>query len=113
MRHGRLIGGTTTGSARARWVLANLCCGLALVSASIARGEAWTTHGPGDGHVNAIAIDPATPATVYAGTDGGGFFKSLDGGETWTPSSGGIAEPAWVTVTGIAVDPVTPARLYA
>jgi len=41
----------------------------------------WTTHGPDDGRVNAIAVDPSIPTTVYAGTDGGGFFKSLDAGD--------------------------------
>ena len=34
--------------------------------------------------VTTLAIDPATPATIYAGTDGGGAFKSMDGGQNWT-----------------------------
>jgi hypothetical protein len=67
-----------------RRILVGLCCGVALVSSSIASGGVWTTHGPDDGRVNAIAVNPSIPTTVYAGTDGGGFFKSLDAGDTWS-----------------------------
>jgi photosystem II stability/assembly factor-like uncharacterized protein len=90
-----------------------LCCGVALVSSSIASGGVWTTHGPDDGRVNAIAVDPSIPTTVYAGTDGGGFFKSLDAGDTWSPIDVGIPDVASSTITGMAIDPVTPARVYA
>src|SRR4029453_5447804 len=113
MGHGALLGCLKTGSPRARRVLGAVCCGVALVSSSIAKAEAWTTHGPGDGNVNATAIDPATPTTVYAGTDRGGFFKSLNGGETWSPASAGVPEVAGMIITGIPIDPVTPARVYA
>ena len=33
--------------------------------------------------VRGIAIDPATPAIVYAGSGSGGLYKSVDAGETW------------------------------
>ena len=33
--------------------------------------------------VVAFEWDPQTPGTVYAGTDGGGLFRSQDRGETW------------------------------
>ena len=29
------------------------------------------------------SIDPATPATLYAGTQSAGVFKTIDGGTTW------------------------------
>ena len=35
----------------------------------------WTSNGPEGGNINALAIDPATPATLYAGTYGGGVFS--------------------------------------
>src|SRR5262249_4192329 len=104
---------TKTGSPRPRRMLAGVCCGVALVASSIANGGVWTTHGPDDGRVNAIAVDPTTPTTVYAATDGGGFFKSFDGGDTWSPISTGIWDVASSIMTGIAVDPATPARVYA
>jgi hypothetical protein len=34
----------------------------------------WTSNGPEGGDVVALAIDPLTPTTLYAGTDGGGVF---------------------------------------
>src|SRR6266851_199138 len=35
----------------------------------------WASNGPNGGQINALAIDPQTPSTVYAGTNGGGVFK--------------------------------------
>jgi len=112
MGHGRLLACRKTGSRRSRRVLAGVCCGVALVWSSIASGGVWTTHGPGGGEVNAIAVVPSTPTTIYAATAFGGFFKSLDGGETWSPIGGGLT-PALPFLTGIAVDPATPPRVYA
>ena len=40
----------------------------------------WTSIGPEGGNVSALAIDPATPATLYAGTWGGGVFSIQQGG---------------------------------
>ena len=82
MGHRRLLDCMKTGSRRPRRVLAGVCCGVALLCSSIASGGVWTTHGPDGGKVNAIAVDPSTPTIVYAATAFGGFFKSLDGGET-------------------------------
>jgi hypothetical protein len=33
----------------------------------------WTSHGPEGVSVSALAIDPSTPTTLYAGTDNGVF----------------------------------------
>ena len=38
-----------------------------------------------------MAFHPKQKGTVYAGTTGMGFFKSTDGGETFEPSSSGLA----------------------
>src|SRR5215471_13993807 len=35
----------------------------------------WTSLGPEGGPVLALALDPLTPTTLYAGTDGSGVFK--------------------------------------
>ena len=69
----------------------------------------WTSSGPDGGIVNALAVDPVTPATVYAGTNGGGVFKSVNGGGSWTAVSAGLTTP-YVRV--LAIDPFTPATVY-
>src|SRR2546427_2952020 len=55
-----------------------------LLVVSLHRAEAgvnvWTTNGPHSETINALAIDPQTPPTLYAGTSGHGVFKSTAGG---------------------------------
>ncbi len=46
----------------------------------------------GDVNIRALAIDPAAPAILYAGT-GGGVFKSTNGGEEWSQSNDGLTIP--------------------
>jgi len=60
--------------------------------------------------VSALAIDPITPATLFAGTYGGGVFKSSNGGDSWTAINSGLTSSE---VLGLAIDPQTPAILYA
>lgn len=57
--------------------------------------------------VSALALDPTTASTVYAGT-GGGLLKSTDGGDSWAPT--GLAG---VSVSILAINPITPSTLYA
>jgi cysteine-rich repeat protein len=68
----------------------------------------WTSHGPEGGDVQALAIDPMTPTTLYAGTPGGGVFKSTNGGGTW-----GATGLTNTSVNALAIDPMTPTTLYA
>src|SRR6516225_7902247 len=58
----------------------------------------------------ALAIDPATPTTLYAGTEGGGAFKSTDGGDSWTAINNGLTN---LSVRALAIDPCTPMNIYA
>jgi photosystem II stability/assembly factor-like uncharacterized protein len=37
-----------------------------------------------------VVIDPANPSTLYAGTPGGGVYKSVDAGEKWQPANAGL-----------------------
>jgi len=55
--------------------------------------------------ISALAIDPLTPTTLYAGT-AGGVFKSMDGGASWS----GIG---LINVSALAIDPLTPTTVYA
>jgi photosystem II stability/assembly factor-like uncharacterized protein len=70
----------------------------------------WIPIGPEGGTVPTLVIDPATPGTVYAGTDGGGVWKSVDGGASWSWSSLGMGN---VPVHALALDPRISSTLYA
>src|SRR5207245_1421057 len=75
--------------------------------------NAWTTNGPHSETINALAIDPQTPTTLYAGTSGHGVFKSTDGGGTWSAVNTGLTTPCGaVRVNALAIDPPTPTALY-
>lgn len=56
-------------------------------------GASWNEVGGGLGrwYCKGVAFHPKQKDTVYAGTTGKGFFKSTDGGETFTPMSSGLA----------------------
>src|SRR5262249_44134876 len=89
--------------------------GLAGVRKSTDGGASWTDADGGmreSTWVLGLAIDPAKPATLYAGTDG--VFKSTDAGVTWTHLTNGI--PSQVNIVGahepIAVDPTAPSTVY-
>ena len=74
--------------------------------------NAWTSHGPATAAIGALAIDPRTPSTLYAGAQlGGGVFKSTDTGSTWSAMNTGL--PANSSVSALAIDPRTPTTLYA
>ena len=91
------------------------------VARSIDGGASWSTDmgvsvptnvvspAIGIGSVNALAIDPATPTTLYAGVNSQGVFKSLDAGINWSLSSTDLL----LSVLALAVDPVTPTTIYA
>src|SRR6202162_4411892 len=81
-----------------------------LAGGAFARVDTWTTNGPEGGEVQALAIDPANPATLYAGTAGGGVSKSTNGGGSWKSVNNGLTS---TIVTALAIDPSAPATLYA
>ena len=79
---------------------------------------AWSRTGPIVGVVNAVAVAPSKPTTVYAGvtSNSGGFggtsttgvYKTTDGGLTWSPA--GLNGK---NVYCLAVDPGNFNRVYA
>ena len=54
-------------------------------------GATWrAVSGSLDGSsISAIEVAPADSQRVYVGTENGGFFRSLDGGNTWSPNMAG------------------------
>lgn len=71
--------------------------------------------------IGALAIDPVTPSTVYAGTGeyvpgadnvyyGNGLLKSTDAGETWNEI--GVVEFSMADISRIQINPDDPNNLY-
>jgi len=60
----------------------------------------WISIGPEGGYVQTLAINPQTPDTLYAGTWGGGVFKSINGGTNWTAINTGLT---YTVVTALAI----------
>ncbi len=58
--------------------------------------------------ITALAVDPLTPTTLYAGTQGGGVFKSTDGGANWNSTN-----LTNVIISALAINPQAPTILYA
>jgi uncharacterized repeat protein (TIGR01451 family) len=87
-----------------------MTAGLAVCSIDSVAGEnTWTTSGPYGGPVPQVVFDPVSPSVAYA-RSGKTFFKSVDGGISWTESGfDGGSSP----IMGIAIDPSRGGRLYA
>lgn len=62
------------------------------------------------GRAQAIAIDSNTTSTIYVGTAGGGVWKSIDNGETWTPKSDYQRS---LSIGALAIDPNNSNRIFA
>ena len=98
------------------WRYAALLCAVVLAAAARpaqAGIGVWTSQGPPGGSVQALAIDPKTPTTLYAGMSDhrwGSFevYKSTDG-EPWR--STGLRNSS--AVSFLTIDPATPTTIYA
>jgi photosystem II stability/assembly factor-like uncharacterized protein len=80
-------------------------------------GTTWNAINNGlpiNTEVFALAIDPVTPTTLYAGTNlipSGQIFKSTDGGISWGSADSGLTNTHGVVA--FAINSVNPTTLYA
>ena len=65
--------------------------------------------GIGLGRVNTIEFHPEDSEILFAGAPGGGVWKSIDAGITWTPM---MDKTAHIGVQDIAVHPFNPDTMY-
>jgi photosystem II stability/assembly factor-like uncharacterized protein len=77
-------------------------------------GETWrAVSAPLDGSsISAIEVAPADSQRVYVATENGGFFRSLDGGKTWSANMAGPELPG-VTITRLESSPTNADLLFA
>ena len=59
--------------------------------------------------MNGTAVDPTSPLVLYAASEWGGLYKSVDRGDTWQRLEGHRPVVTW----DVAVDPGNAARVYA
>ncbi|HEX9028079.1 MAG TPA: hypothetical protein VF823_02815, partial [Anaerolineales bacterium] len=71
-------------------------------------GDAWTRLGIPGSAVTAVAVNPALPGYIFAGTTNGGFY-SPDAGLTWINASGSLSS---LTIEAISFDPFYPFTVY-
>jgi photosystem II stability/assembly factor-like uncharacterized protein len=69
----------------------------------------WTTSWPSGGIIYGVAVDPTNPSIVYAASASGGFFRSADGGASWSAINNGLSG---LFTSEIAVQPNSPSTLY-
>ena len=77
-------------------------------------GVSWKHSDSGFPHnfrLSTLAVDPKAPATLYAGTQGDGVFKSSDSGATWAFT--GDDKLGKENVHALAVDPVGNETVWA
>ena len=65
--------------------------------------------GASGGRVNGMAGDPMSPNNLYAASEWGGLFKSIDRGQTWIHLDGHVPTATW----DVEVDPRNSNRVYA
>jgi photosystem II stability/assembly factor-like uncharacterized protein len=77
-------------------------------------GNNWVAVSPTlDGSsISAIEVAPADTKRVYVGTENGGFFRSLDGGGTWSPNISSSILPGH-TITRLETSPKDARLVFA
>jgi hypothetical protein len=62
------------------------------------------------GRVNALLIHPTSTNTMWAGTDGGGIWKTTDAGVTWAAANDFLGS---LSISGFAMRPGDTSTIYA
>jgi photosystem II stability/assembly factor-like uncharacterized protein len=75
-------------------------------------GAGWLALGPGNigGRTRSIVVHPTRRRILWAGSVGGGVWRTGDGGQSWQPVDDLMANLA---VTTMAMDPTDPKVIYA
>jgi FG-GAP-like repeat len=88
------------------------------VGKSLDGGETWQVTGSLPGGIVSLTIDPRNDDIVYAGqgcTVSGcqpSYFKTVNGGVTWTSTTLTLNSYCHRSVTDVAVDPTNSSRIY-
>lgn len=93
-------------------LISTVLIGLQPATSSRAGSNIWTTSGPFGAYIWSFAIPPDNPDIVYAALESASpnnVYRSLDRGQTWVPSSSGLALSA---ARAFAFNPVDSSHIY-
>ncbi len=71
--------------------------------------SAWS---PGVGRITSVAIHPADTTIIYVSSPGGGIWKSINSGQSWTPLIDFI-NSGWLNIYNLCIDPNNQNIIYA
>jgi photosystem II stability/assembly factor-like uncharacterized protein len=106
-----MTGTTPPGTAGSKDVVSSNNLGSTTSQGGFTYVDPWRPANTGldGGSVNKLASHPSNPSLIYAGTEGGGVFRSTNAGQTWAPINQGLKD---LTIHELAIDPDTPTTLY-
>jgi len=70
----------------------------------------WSRSGPEGIEVSAIAIHPNNASIMYVGTEYGGVYQTINGGDSWNLTNATFKPAA---VNALVIDPSNPTVIYA
>lgn len=73
-------------------------------------GATWGPDLLGGRSVTSLAVNPAEPAILYAGTSSDGVFVSTNAGRTWEAFNSGLTSG---NINSLAINPLRPTTVYA
>jgi hypothetical protein len=77
--------------------------------APLPNGQTDTVTTPVNGRVTCVAVHPTNIDIVYVGTAQSGVYRTLNGGQTWTPL---LDSALTLAIGAITIDPVTPSTVF-
>lgn len=67
---------------------------------------------PGVGRLTSVAIHPSNESIIYVSSPGGGIWKSINAGSTWTPLIDAV-NSSWMDVFNLCIDNQNVNTIYA